>query len=407
MKIIAARFLALILALGLVIPPTIAAPQSTSQTQGQTQTPSPTSSSSTAAPIPAATQNSNQPPTDVKGGSEADVSSIGNRNVGKGLNFYSLEHEIALGKQLAQQVDQTSKFVTDPMIVEYVNRVGQNLVRNSDAQVPFTIKVIDNDSINAFALPGGFFYVNSGLVLHADEESELAGVMAHEIAHVCARHGTRNATKGELLQMATIPLMILGPAGWAGYGIYEGLNIALPLTFLRFSRASEAEADYLGLQYMYKAGYDPNSFVTFFEKIEAEERKHPGTIPKIFDTHPPTPDRIQAAQKEIATILPTRSEYIVTTSDFDHIKKRLQTIQFTAKAQPVAPNKPSLRKRTQPSTPTTTTTGTGSPTDTSGTDTGDDSGRPTLKRRTDPTTDPTGSGGSNPLQPTAPGSIQQ
>jgi predicted Zn-dependent protease len=396
-KIIAARFLSSLLAFSLVIPPVLARPQSSGQTPGQTQT-----SSTTAAPAQGANtaQDPNQPPTNVKGGSEADVSSIGNRGVGKGLNFYSLEHEIALGKQLAQQVDQTSKFVTDPVVTEYVNRVGQNLVRNSDAQVPFTIKVIDNDAINAFALPGGFFYVNSGLILHADEESELAGVMAHEIAHVCARHGTKNATKGELLQMATIPLMILGPAGWAGYGIYEGLQIALPLTFLKFSRTAEAEADYLGLQYMYKAGYDPNSFVTFFEKVEAQERKQPGTIPKIFDSHPPTPERIQASQKEIATILPTRPEYIVTTSDFDHVKKRLQSIQFSAKAEPASPNKPSLRKRTEPSSTTTTT---GSPTGTTGADSGDDSGRPTLKRRTDPTSDPngngTGNGGAYPLQP--------
>jgi predicted Zn-dependent protease len=398
MKIAAARFLYSLLAFSVVIPVALARPQSS----GQTQTTSSGSSSTNATSSPA--QDPNQPPTNVKGGSEADVSAIGNRGVGKGLDFYSLEHEIALGKQLAQQVDQTSKFVTDPVVTEYVNRVGQNLVRNSDAKVPFTIKVIDNDAINAFALPGGFFYVNSGLILHADEESELAGVMAHEIAHVCARHGTKNATKGELIQMATIPLMILGPAGWAGYGIYEGLQVALPITFLKFSRQAEAEADYLGLQYMYKAGYDPNSFVTFFEKVEAQERKEPGTIPRIFDSHPPTPDRILASQKEIATILPPRPEYIVTTSDFDHVKKRLQSIQFSAKAEPVSPNKPSLRKRT---TPSSTTTGTGSsPTNTTGSDpgsdTGDDSGRPTLKRRTDPTSDPNGgsggTGGTNPQQ---------
>src|SRR5580658_9034237 len=149
-------------------------------------------------------------------GSESDVDAIGNRNVGHGINFYSLEHEIALGKQLAQQVDSTSKFVEDPVVTEYVNRVGQNLVRNSDAQVPFTIKVIDSDAVNAFALPGGFFYVNSGLILRADDESQLAGVRAHDIAHVRARQGTRNATKGEIAQMATIPLVLFGPAGLAG-----------------------------------------------------------------------------------------------------------------------------------------------------------------------------------------------
>ena len=313
----------------------------------------------------------------VKSGSEADVNAIGNRKVGHGLDMYSMEHEIALGKQLAQEVDRVSKFITDPVVTEYVNRVGQNLVRNSDAQVPFTIKVIDSDVVNAFALPGGFFYVNSGVVLRADEESELAGVMAHEIAHVCARHGTRNATKANIMQMATIPLILLGPGGWTGYGIYEGLNFLIPVTYLKFNRDAEREADYLGLQYMYKAGYDPNSFVTFFEKVEADEKKHPGTIPKVFSTHPPTPDRIEATQKEIAVLLPSREDYIVTTSEFDVVKKRLAAIEAGQKVtdKKSAKDKPTLRKKTE--TPTTTT----------GTDnTGDqnpDDDRPVLKRRPD------------------------
>ena len=212
----------------------------------------------------------------VKPGTEADVNSIGNRGVGKGVNFYSLESEIALGKSYAQEVERSAKLIDDPVVTEYVNRVGQNLVRNSDAKVPFTIKVIDTDVVNAMALPGGFFYVNSGLILRADSEAELAGVMAHEIAHVAARHGTRNQTKGEIAQLATIPLIMLGPGGWAGYGLYEGLNFAVPMSFLKFSRDAEHEADYLGLQYMYKAGYDPNAFVSFFEKIEADE-KHSNT----------------------------------------------------------------------------------------------------------------------------------
>ncbi|MFZ0885700.1 MAG: M48 family metallopeptidase, partial [Candidatus Acidiferrales bacterium] len=282
----------------------------------------------------------------VKAGSEADVTAIGNRNVGHGLNFYSLEHEIALGKQLSAEVERQAKFINDPVVVEYVNRVGQNLVRNSDAQVPFTIKVIDSDVVNAFALPGGFFYVNSGLILHADEESELAGVMAHEIAHVCARHGTKQATKGEITQLAMIPAMIFIPYTWAGYAIYQGMQFAIPMAFLQFTRTDEKEADYLGLQYMYKAGYDPNAFVSFFEKVAADEKKQPGTIPKIFSTHPPTPDRIEASQKEIATILPQRDEYIVTTSEFDQVKRRLQLIEANVKVNDKNPNKPTLRKKT-------------------------------------------------------------
>jgi predicted Zn-dependent protease len=279
-------------------------------------------------------------------GSESDVNAIGHRNVGHGMNFYSLQHEMALGKQLAQDVERSAKFVDDPIVTAYVNRVGQNLVRNSDARVPFTIKVIDSDQVNAFALPGGFFYVNSGLILRADTEAQLAGVMGHEIAHVCARHGTRQASKGELAQLAMIPLIMLGPGGWAGYGIYEGLNFGLPIAFLRFSRADEAEADYLGLQYMYKAGYDPNAFVSFFEKLEAENKRRPGTIPKIFASHPPTPERVEAAQKEIATILPARPEYIVTTSDFDRVKARLEAYEAGRKLQEKKSPRPTLREKT-------------------------------------------------------------
>jgi len=307
--------------------------------------------------------------------SKEDVEAIGNRGVGKGINLYSLEREIALGKGLAQEVERSSKLIDDPVVTEYVNRVGQNLVRNSDARVPFTIKVIDSDEVNAFALPGGFFYVNSGLILRAQEESELAGVMAHEISHVTARHGTKNATKGELMQMATIPLMLLGPVGWAGYGLYEGLNIAIPLTYLKFSRDSEREADFLGLQYMYKAGYDPNAFVTFFERIQVDEKRRPGTIPKVFSTHPPTPDRIEAAQKEIARILPNKPEYIVTTSEFDSVKGRLRNIMFARKVQDNAPGKPTLRTRTEQTDKQKGQTGN----DPNSTD--DD--RPTLKRRPD------------------------
>lgn len=307
--------------------------------------------------------------------SKDDVNAIGERNVGKGVNFYSLEKEIGLGKALAQEVEKSSKLIDDPVVTEYVNRVGQNLVRNSDARVPFTIKVIDSDEVNAFALPGGFFYVNSGLILRAQEESELAGVMAHEIAHVAARHGTKNATKGEIMQLATIPAMIFIPYGAIGYAAYEGMNLAIPLTFLKFSRDAEREADFLGLEYMYKAGYDPNSYVSFFERLEADERHHPGSIPKVFSTHPPTPDRIESTQKEIARILPNRPEYIVTTSEFDSVKARLRNIMFAKKVSD-GPGKPSLRTKTAQSKQPTSTTS--DPNSTSG-----DDDRPTLKRRPD------------------------
>ena len=315
-----------------------------------------------------------QEPEDSKvkhDGSKADVDAIGNRKVGgRGMgDWYSLETEIRMGKQYAMQVESTVKLVQDPVVNEYVNRIGQNLVRNSDAQVPFTIKVIDSDEVNAFALPGGFFYVNSGLILAADEEAELAGVMAHEISHVAARHGMRQMTRANIAQIATIPLIFVG--GGIGYGIYEAAGLGLPLTFMKFQRNFEAEADYLGLQYMYKTGYDPQAFISFFEKIQAKEKKKPGTIAKAFASHPQTPDRIAASQKEIATILPARTQYIVTTSEFDDVKSRLAIIENRHKVlEEKDGSRPSLR-RTSTSDKTS-----------SGSDKNDDD-RPTLKRRDD------------------------
>jgi len=315
-----------------------------------------------------------QEPDDSKvkhDGSEADVDAIGNRKIGaRGLgNWYSLETEIKIGKQYSMQVEQSVKLVQDPVVNEYVNRIGQNLVRNSDAQVPFTIKVIDSDEINAFALPGGFFYVNSGLILAADEEAELAGVMAHEISHVCARHGMRQMTRANWANIGTIPLIFIG--GGIGYGIYEAAGLGLPLTFMKFQRNFEAEADYLGLQYMYKTGYDPQAFISFFEKIQAKEKKKPGSIAKAFASHPQTPDRIEASQKEIATILPAKAQYIVSTSEFDDVKARLATIENRHKVvEEKDGNRPSLRR-------------TSTSDKTSGTDTNSDDDRPTLKRRDD------------------------
>jgi predicted Zn-dependent protease len=258
-----------------------------------------------------------------------DPEEIGNRDVGKGVNFYSLEKEIALGKQLAQEVERQAKIIDDPIIAEYVNRVGQNLVRNSDAKVPFTIKVLDSEEVNAFALPGGFFFVNSGLVLKADTEAELAGVMAHEIAHVAARHGTKQATKGQIINIASIPLIFMG--GWTGYAIRQAANVGIPLGFLRFTQSMEGEADFLGLQYLYKAGYDPTAFVDFFEKIQSLEKRKPGTLAKIFSSHPPTDARIKKAQVEIQKILVARPEYVVNTSEFNDVKGRLNMLHARRK----------------------------------------------------------------------------
>jgi hypothetical protein len=348
----------------------------TSQQQpASDQTQAPASASAASAPdqTPASDQDSDKD-KDKKDkkekkikhdGSKNDVDAIGNRKLG-GMDWYSTESEIKMGKQYAQQIEQSMKLIQDPVVNEYVNRVGQNLVRNSDAKVPFTIKVVDADEINAMALPGGFFYVNSGLILAADDEAELAGVMAHEIAHVAARHATRGATRSQLANIMTIPLIFVG--GGIGYAAREAAGIGLPLTFLSFSRGFEAEADYLGVQYMYKAGYDPNELVNFFEKIQAQEKKKPGSLAKAFATHPQTPDRIQKTQEEIATILPSKDQYIETTSEFNDVKSRLAAIENRRKVDDSNPNKPTLRRTASSSK------------DNNGNDKKDDD-RPTLKRR--------------------------
>jgi len=273
-----------------------------------------------------------------------DPDQIGNRDVGKGVNFYSIEKEIAMGKRYAQEVERQAKIVDDPVISEYVNRVGQNLARNSDVKIPVTVKVIDSDEVNAFALPGGFMFVNTGLILRADTEAELAGVMAHELAHVAARHGTRQVTRGQIINLASIPLIFMG--GWTGYGIRQGASLLIPMGFLKFSRGFEKEADLLGLQYLYKAGYDPSAFIDFFEKLLAAEKRKPGTMAKVFASHPPTGDRIKNAQKNIQQLLEEKPEYVVTTSEFNKVKARLMALENRHRVgKEEDEGRPRLRKR--------------------------------------------------------------
>ncbi|MDE3159667.1 MAG: M48 family metalloprotease [Acidobacteriota bacterium] len=275
-----------------------------------------------------------------------DPGQIGNRDVGKGVNFYSLEKEIALGRQMAQEVQREAKINDDPILSEYVNRVGQNLVRNSDAKVPFSFKVIEADDLNAFALPGGYVFVNTGLIVMAEEEDEFAGAVAHEIAHVAARHMTRQATKSQIANIATVPLSVL-LGGWAGVAARQAGGLAIPMTFLSFSRKDESEADYLGLQYMYAAGYDPNGAISIFEKLEALSRRKPGAVSRLFSTHPMDGDRIRNAEKEIQEILPGRKEYVVSTSEYHDVRARL--LKFASRRKPEEPdNRPRLIKPLTP-----------------------------------------------------------
>ena len=292
-----------------------------------------------------------------------DPNMIGKRNINKGIiagMSGSTEKEVRLGRELAAEVDRQAKFIDDPLITEYVNRVGQNIVLHSDAKVPFTIKVIDSDEVNAFALPGGFFYVNKGLVLAADNEAELAGVMAHEIGHVAARHAVENQRKAELTQYAIlIPAIIFG--GGLGQLIYQGGGFAALLGFMKFSRGAEEEADKLGVQYMYAAGYDPTAMSTMFEKLEAKNKKKPGTISKLFATHPAPADR-RAAALALAARFPEREEYVISTSEFQRVKSRLLRLSNARasssgalpSAEEGAPGRPTLKRR-QP-TPDDSTT---------------------------------------------------
>lgn len=302
-------------------------------------------------------------------GSLKDIDAIGNRKVGcdRGIgNWYSLERQIEMGRSYSRQVESSSKMITDPVITEYVNRIGQNLVRNSDAQVPFTIKIIDTDDINAFALPGGFFYVDSGLILAADNEAELAGVMSHEIAHVAACHAAREISRGQLMNLASIPLIFVG--GGIGYAIQNVAGLAMPMGFLKFTRNFESEADYLGIQYLYRAGYDPQALTAFFEKVKALEKHKPGSLAKAFDTHPQTPDRIEKTQQEINTLLPPLAEYKVDTSDFEDVKTRLSELENRHKlGSGSEADRPTLRRSTHANNNDTTDS--------------DKDEHPTLKRR--------------------------
>jgi predicted Zn-dependent protease len=267
----------------------------------------------------------------------------GARDVGKGINLYSLEREISIGRQLAQEVEFQSRIIDDGMVAEYVNRIGQNLVRNSDARVPFTIRVVSTEDVNAFAFPGGFLFVNSGLILKAENEAELAAVMAHEIAHVAARHGTRQMSRGELFNYACLPLVFAG--GWTGYAVRGIASLAIPMGFLSFSRGFEKEADRLGLEYLDRAGYDPEAFVDFFEKIATLEKSRPGTMAKVFSSHPLTGDRIRDAQKNIQQLLTAKPEYVLTTSEFDAVKARLEVLENRHKITPGQLARPHLRRR--------------------------------------------------------------
>ena len=333
-----------------------------------------------ASPSPAAQANAGKPLSEKE-----DPRLIGKRNINKGFIASisgGMDKEVALGRQLAAEVDREAKFIDDPVVTEYVNRVGQNIVLHSDAKVPFTIKVIDSDEVNAFALPGGFFYVNKGLILAADNEAEMAGVMAHEIGHVAARHAMENQAKGMLAEIGLMAGSIfLG--GLGGMLINQGAQFGALLGFMKFSRSAESEADMLGVEYLWAAGYDPNAMSTMFEKLAAKNKKKPGTFSKLFETHPQSVDRMEASRALVARF-PEKEEYVVSTSEFQRVKARLLRLSNArassagdiAPGEDGAPGRPTLKRRSPVPDDTTPPDDKTKPADKK-----DDA--PQLKRRTD------------------------
>ena len=279
------------------------------------------------------------------GNQKKDPDAIGERSVDKGVNFYSLQKELALGKAMADALEKDVRIMSHAALAEYINRIGQNLARNSDVKIPVVFKIVEDPRINAITLPGGHIFVNSGLILLADSEAELAGALAHEIAHAAARHGTRQATRQQLADVAGIPLIFIG--GWIGYGARQAAGAGGPMGMLAFDRGFEEEADLLGIQYLYKAGYDPAAMVAMFERMNSQERKKPGAIAKLFATHPATGGRVAKTQKNIEELLAARPEYVVTTSEFESMKTDLARAIAPSPKNDVSPAspKPTLRRR--------------------------------------------------------------
>jgi len=276
------------------------------------------------------------------GDKKKDPNEIGDRNVAGALNVYSLDKELALGKQLSIEVRKQAKIIDDPIVAEYINRIGQSLARNSDVNFPVSFTLIDAEDVNAFTLPGGFIFINTATLRLSDNEAELASVLAHELGHAAARHATRQQTRSDMISVATIPMVLFG--GWTGLLARQATTLAGPMAMFHFSRAFESEADLLGIQYLWKTGYDPNASVDMFERVESTERAHPGTVSKLFRTHPLTGERIEKTQKNIDELLPGRTEYVLNTSEYEAIRERLAEITQSRKPD-VKDNHPTLLRK--------------------------------------------------------------
>ena len=278
-------------------------------------------------------------PKNVRDTQKYDMERIGQRGIGKGFNLFSVQKERELGEGLAAAFDRTSKIISDPEVNDYVNRIAQKMVRYSDADIPFTVRIVDlGDTPRAYGLPGGFLYVDSALILASDGEAELAAMMAHEIAHVAARHATRALTRKRMCGIGQSLALLAGPAGMgaANVGGFAG-----PLSLKKFSRDAEYEADLLAMQYTYAAGYDPQALLDALEKLHALDVKRASPLNKIPGFHfasllpfhnavaksmsdyPLMEERIGRLQAEIPLFLPTRRDYVLDTDEFQDVKARL------------------------------------------------------------------------------------
>ena len=230
------------------------------------------------------------------------------RKLRPGFNLFSKEQDVQLGKESATEVEKKMKVVDNPELQAYIGTVGKKLTSSADAgEFPYSFKVVVDKSINAFALPGGPMYIHTGLLAAADNESQMAGVMAHEVSHVALRHGTNQASKQQMLQL---PAMLVGQTtgsgGLLGTLSQLGINLGANSVLLKFSRSAETEADLLGTRLMHNAGYNPAELANFFRKLEAEGGNQNKLVEMFMASHPNPGNRVQAVQKE-AKSLPSRS----------------------------------------------------------------------------------------------------
>lgn len=249
-----------------------------------------------------------------------------------GFNLFSPQQDIDLGQKYSHEVERQLSMCNDPRVDTYLNTLGKRLAAHSPgAPYPYQYKCVNDMAINAFALPGGFIYINRGVIELTDDEGQLAGVMAHETSHVALRHSTNQLTK---LYAAEIPLALLG--GFMGNSTIAsvltqlGVQNGMQLIFLRFSRTDESQADILGTQILYDADYDPRAMAQFFEKIEAESKSRPI---EFLSDHPSPENRVQGVQEEVQRLGGPPPNYKTDSPEFQEIKRMVHAL-------PLPPKKP-------------------------------------------------------------------